>query len=92
MRAAVAHGDGNIVKALGGTGGDRPLHAMVDPIENIDPKIPTIAMNGDKDRVVPAFLSENYVAAAKKVGATSSFVMIPGGNHSPSSTPTIPNS
>ncbi|MBM7368986.1 alpha/beta hydrolase family protein [Gordonia hydrophobica] len=82
MRVAVTMGDMNIVTALDGTPAQVPeRYKMVDPIQNIDPDIPTIAMNGDKDRIVPAILSQNYVAAAKRLGATSSFVMIPGGNH-----------
>lgn len=82
MRTAVKMGDMNIVTALDGMPNEVPdRYRMVDPIQNIDPDIPTIAMNGDKDRIVPAILSQNYVKAAKKAGATSSFVMIPGGNH-----------
>lgn len=82
MRTAVKMGDMNIVTALDGMPDEVPdRYAMVDPIQNIDPDISTIAMSGNKDRIVPAVLSQNYVAAAKKKGATSSFVMIPGGNH-----------
>ncbi|MGB6243873.1 alpha/beta hydrolase family protein [Gordonia sp. (in: high G+C Gram-positive bacteria)] len=82
MRTAVAKGDHNIVKALGGTPHQLPeRYQMVDPIQNIDPSMPTIAMNGDKDHIVPAVLGQNYVAAAQKAGATSTFIMIPGGNH-----------
>ncbi|WP_347956599.1 alpha/beta hydrolase family protein [Gordonia aichiensis] len=82
MRTAVQMGDHNIVKALGATPKQAPArYEAVDPIQNIDPSMPTIAMNGDKDHIVPAVLGQNYVAAAKKAGAESTFVMIPGGNH-----------
>lgn len=82
MVTAVEMGDKAIVTALGGRPDQIPdRYSMVDPIQNIDPQIPTIAMNGDRDRTVPAVLGQNYVAAAQKEGAKSSFVMIPGGNH-----------
>ncbi|GAA4665727.1 alpha/beta hydrolase family protein [Gordonia humi] len=82
MREAVERGDDNIVGVLGGTPTKYPQrYEQVDPIQNIDPEIPTVAMNGDKDRIVPAVLGENYVRAAKKAGAPSTFVMVPGGTH-----------
>ncbi|WP_245551720.1 alpha/beta hydrolase family protein [Gordonia hirsuta] len=91
MVTAVEMGDKAIVGALGGTPDDIPeRYAMVDPIQNIDPSIPTIAINGDADRTVPAVLGQNYVAAAKKRGGRSTFVMIPGANHVSLVTPNNP--
>lgn len=82
MRRAVAMGDKNIVEVLSGTPDEVPArYSEVDPIQNIDPSIPTIAMNGDKDKTVPAVLGQGYVTAAKKAGSDSAFVMIKGGTH-----------
>ncbi|MFC0315036.1 alpha/beta hydrolase family protein [Gordonia phosphorivorans] len=82
MRTAVSLGDDRIVRALGGTPAEVPeRYASVDPIQNIDPSMPTIAMVGTKDRVVPPLLSRNYIDAATKAGATASFVLLPDTNH-----------
>lgn len=82
MRTAVEMGDMNIVKALGGMPDDVPdRYTSVDPIQNIDPATPIIAMAGDKDHVVPAVISQNYVNAVKKAGGQGTFVMLPGANH-----------
>lgn len=82
MRTAVRMGDKNIVEALSGGPDEVPdRYAEVDPIQNIDPSIPVIAMNGDKDRIVPAVLSQNYVRAARAQGAKADMVLMRGINH-----------
>lgn len=82
MTTAVQMGDKNIVEALSGTPDEVPeRYAEVDPIQNIEPAIPVIAMNGDKDRIVPAVLSRNYIRAAKAAGAKAELVILPGINH-----------
>ncbi|MGB3302545.1 alpha/beta hydrolase family protein [Gordonia sp. (in: high G+C Gram-positive bacteria)] len=82
MRKAVAMGDKYIEGVMSASPDEAPeRYAMVDPIQNIDPSIPTIAIAGDRDHVVPAVLARNYVAAARKAGAKSEFISIPGGNH-----------
>lgn len=82
MRTAVKMGDDRIVKALGGEPDEVPeRYASVDPIQNIDPTIPTIAMAGSDDHVVPAVVSRNYVDAAKKSGGVARFVLLPKTNH-----------
>lgn len=82
MRTAVEMGDHNIVQALGGTPDEVPdRYTSVDPIQNIDPKTPIIAMAGDADHIVPAVVSQNYVTAVKRAGGTGTFVMLPGANH-----------
>ncbi|MCK0439805.1 alpha/beta fold hydrolase [Gordonia alkaliphila] len=82
MRTAVKLGDDRIVRALGGTPEEVPeRYTSVDPIQNIDPSMPTIAMVGAKDRVVPPVVSRNYVDAATKAGGTANFVLLPDTNH-----------
>ena len=82
MRTAVKLGDDRIVRALGGTPEEVPeRYTSVDPIQNIDPSMPTVAMVGAKDRVVPPVVSRNYVDAATKAGGTANFVLLPDTNH-----------
>ncbi|GAA4752344.1 alpha/beta hydrolase family protein [Gordonia alkaliphila] len=82
MRTAVKLGDDRIVRALGGIPEEVPeRYTSVDPIQNIDPSMPTIAMVGAKDRVVPPVVSRNYVDAATKAGGTANFVLLPDTNH-----------
>lgn len=82
MRTAVRMGDDRIVKALGGEPDEVPeRYESVDPIQNIDPKTPTIAMAGANDHVVPPVVSRNYIDAAKKSGGDAHFVLLPGTDH-----------
>lgn len=83
MRTAVRLGDDRIVKALGGTPEQVPeRYASVDPIQNIDPQIPVLAMAGGADRTVPPVASENYITAVKEAGGTdATFVLLPGIDH-----------
>ncbi|MGC4935138.1 alpha/beta hydrolase family protein [Gordonia sp. DT30] len=82
MRKAVALGDDRVVRALGGQPSQVPdRYASVDPIQNIDPATPTIAMAGAEDRVVPPILSETYVAADHAAGGRAVFVLLPKTDH-----------
>lgn len=82
MRTAVAMGDQNIVHALGGEPDEVPeRYEAVDPIQNIDPKTPIVAMAGGVDHVVPAVVSQNYVNAVKQAGGQGAFVLLPDANH-----------
>lgn len=82
MRMAVKLGDDRIVRALGGTPAQVPdRYLSVDPIQNIDPATPTIAMAGTRDHVVPPVLSENYVQAARSVGGNAQMVLVKGADH-----------
>jgi pimeloyl-ACP methyl ester carboxylesterase len=84
MRSAVRLGDDRIVTALGGTPEQVPdRYASVDPIQNIDPTIPTIAVAGANDTTVPPVVSESYIDAVKKAGGQDArFVLLPGTDHS----------
>lgn len=83
MRRAVELGDSRIVKVLGGEPNQVPgRYTSVDPIQNIDPSVPTVAMAGANDRVVPPVLSRDYVTADNRAGGTSKFVLLPATDHS----------
>lgn len=82
MRMAVRLGDDRIVKVLGGTPEQVPeRYRSVDPIQNIDPLTPSVAMVGTEDRVVPAVLSESYAKAATAAGGNARVVLLGGANH-----------
>ncbi|GAA3964922.1 alpha/beta hydrolase [Gordonia caeni] len=82
MRTAVRMGDDRIVKALGGEPDEVPeRYSSVDPIQNIDPQMPTIAMAGGDDHVVPPVVSRNYVEQAKKDGGDARFILLPDTTH-----------
>ncbi|WP_454162438.1 alpha/beta hydrolase family protein [Gordonia iterans] len=91
MRTAVRMGDDRIVAALGGTPDEVPeRYESVDPIQNIDPAIPITAMAGDKDHVVPAVVSRNYVDAVNKDGGDGTFILLPDTDHGSIVNPSAP--
>ncbi|MEV5646764.1 alpha/beta fold hydrolase [Nocardia sp. NPDC052254] len=91
MRRAVALGDGRIVTALGGTPQQVPdRYDSVDPIENIDPRMPVIAMGGSADKTVPPSLSQRYVDTVKAAGGTAEFVLVDRADHSSIVDPAAP--
>ena len=82
MRRAVEMGDTRIVRVLGGTPDEVPdRYASVDPIQNLDPQTPVIAIAGTSDRVVPHVLSQDYVAADAKAGGRAQAIIMPGQTH-----------
>ncbi|NOP97299.1 alpha/beta hydrolase family protein [Mycolicibacterium fortuitum] len=82
MVYAANRGDNHIVAVLGGRPAEVPQrYASVDPIQNLDPEVPVIAVHGTLDTVVSPANSQRYVAALKKRGGRASLEMIPGENH-----------
>lgn len=82
MRLAVKLGDDRIVKALGGTPAQVPdRYTSVDPIQNVDPSVPILAMVGTNDHVVPPVLSQSYVNTVTKRGGWGRVVLLPGADH-----------
>lgn len=82
MVYAAEHGDRHIVTVLGGSPRDVPeRYASVDPIQNIDPSVPVIAMHGTRDTVVAPANSQRYVDAVKHRGGRAAVEMLPGDNH-----------
>lgn len=82
MIQAVANGDNNIVRALGGSPDEIPdRYASVDPIENIDPGTPVIAMHGTNDTVVRPALSQRYVTELEKQGGRGQVILLQGEDH-----------
>ncbi|MFW0793764.1 alpha/beta hydrolase [Gordonia sp. CPCC 205515] len=83
MRRAVALGDSRIVRVLGGTPTQYPQrYAAVDPIQNLDPSIGVIAVNGGADTTVPPVLAEKYVDADNAAGGRARAIIMPGQTHS----------
>lgn len=82
MVQAVANGDNNIVRALGGTPNQIPdRYSSVDPIQNIDPGTPVIAMHGTNDTVVLPSLSQKYIAALKNQNGQGQVILLDGEDH-----------
>ncbi|WP_232006034.1 alpha/beta fold hydrolase [Mycobacterium sp. 852013-50091_SCH5140682] len=82
MVYAANHGDDHIVTVLGGRPSEVPdRYASVDPIQNIDPTVPVIALHGTRDTVVAPANSERYVAAVKHRGGRAAVELLPGDTH-----------
>lgn len=66
-------------------GGDPSRHrsvlAQVDPIERIDPKVPSLIFHGTSDTVVPMDESVRFVRAVRAAGGRSRLVELPGSGH-----------
>ncbi|GAC54389.1 hypothetical protein GOAMI_31_00020 [Gordonia amicalis NBRC 100051 = JCM 11271] len=91
MVYAATHGDDRIVTALGGSPRQVPKrYTMVDPIQNIDPTTPVVAVHGTKDRMVSPVNSSRYVDAVVRQGGQAEAVLIPGGDHGSVVTSTAP--
>lgn len=82
MRYAATHGDDRIVTVLGGTPDEVPdRYTSVDPIQNIDPDTPVIAMHGSADTVVTPTNSRRYVQAVEREDGNASLVLLPDIDH-----------
>ncbi|PJK20694.1 alpha/beta hydrolase family protein [Mycolicibacterium goodii] len=82
MVYAADHGDHHIVRVLGGRPTEVPdRYASVDPIQNIDPGVPVLALHGTRDTVVSPENSKRYVAAVKQQGGRAAVKMLAGDNH-----------
>lgn len=83
MRRAVELGDTRIVRVLGGPPAEFPeRYAEVDPIQNLDPSIGVIAVNGTADTLVPYVLATDYVTADNAAGGRARAVILPRQTHS----------
>lgn len=79
---AAEHGDDRIIAAIGGTPKQAPdRFTMVDPIQNIDPATPVVALHGTEDNVVSPENSRRYVNAVNRAGGAAELVLIEGENH-----------
>lgn len=79
---AAENGDDNIVKAMKGTPTDFPEeYASVDPIQNINPDIPVVAVHGTEDDLVPSQNSKNYVQAVTDDNGDAHLVLLDGESH-----------
>ena len=82
MTYAATHGDDRIVTVLGGTPEEIPArYTSVDPIQNIDPNIPVVAVHGTVDTMVSPENSERYIAAVKQQNGIGDLVLADGEDH-----------
>lgn len=82
MAYAATHGDDKIVTVLGGTPGGVPdRFRMVDPIQNIDPATPVLALHGIEDTTVAPENSTRYVEAVRRAGGRADLVLLEGQDH-----------
>lgn len=82
MVYAAQHGDDRIVKVLGGTPEAIPQrYESVDPIQNIDPEIPVVAIHGTNDTMVAPENSERYIDAVERADGIGDLVMADGDDH-----------
>lgn len=79
---AAEQGDDQIVAAVGGTPADVPgRYSRVDPIQNIDPGTPVVAMHGSRDATVDPENSRRYVDAVNRSGGRAKLVMFADQDH-----------
>ncbi|ANI92047.1 alpha/beta hydrolase family protein [Dietzia timorensis] len=82
MIYAAQHGDDRIVKVLGGTPEEIPdRYESVDPIQNIDPSIPVVAIHGTNDTMVSPENSMRYIDAVEEADGIGDLVMADGDDH-----------
>lgn len=82
MVYAADHGDDRIEKALGGSPAEMPSrYAMVDPIQNINPDTPVVALHGTRDTTVAPENSQRYVDEVIRQGGRAKAVLLAGENH-----------
>ncbi len=92
MVQAVANGDNNVVRALGGTPASVPArYASVDPIQNIDPGTPVVAIHGTADAVVLPSLSKRYVDAVRRDNGNGKLILLDGVTHTSIVSPKSPS-
>lgn len=79
---AATHGDDRIITAIGGTPAEvASRYAMVDPIQNIDPDTPVIALHGGRDTTVAPENSRRYVDAVTRAGGRAKLVLFEDQDH-----------
>lgn len=75
-------GDDRVVTALGGSPEEvAQRYESVDPIQNIDPSVPVVAVHGDHDHTVPPILSQRYVDEVQEQGGSAAMVIAHGESH-----------
>ena len=79
---AAENGDDRIITAIGGTPSQVPdRFTMVDPMQNIDPDTPVVALHGTEDHVVAPENSRRYVDAVRRSGGEAELILLEGENH-----------
>lgn len=79
---AARGGDDRVINAIGGTPLQVPArYATVNPVQNVDPGTPVVAIHGTEDTVVPPENSRRYVEAAQKAGGKAELTLLEGEDH-----------
>lgn len=82
MVHAAENGDSRIPDSLGGTPSELPdRYAEVDPIQNIDPSTPVVALHGAQDVTVTPESSQRYVDEVIRQGGHAKMVLLAEANH-----------
>ncbi|WP_129657007.1 alpha/beta hydrolase family protein [Rothia halotolerans] len=82
MTYGAKHGDGSIVDVLGGSPEQVPeRYADVDPIQNIDPAVPVVAVHGTADTRVAPENSQRYIEALRERGGRGGLHLLKGETH-----------
>jgi len=82
MVYAAEHGNDRIVTVLGGTPKEVPdRYTSVDPVQNIDPTMPVVAVHGTADTLVPPILSERYIKEVDRRKGIGELVLLKGEDH-----------
>ncbi|WP_269928828.1 alpha/beta hydrolase family protein [Kocuria massiliensis] len=92
MHFAAGTGDQGLVNVIGG----QPAilakrYSNVDPIQNLDPKIPVVAVHGTADKTVSYLNSQRYIQALHRAGGAGTLRLLPGDNHGSLIRPGTPN-
>lgn len=83
MEWAVEHGgDDDLAAAMQGSPDDLPeRYNSVDPIRNINPTVPVIAVHGTEDTLVKPANSRHYIDAVNRAGGMGELVTLSGEGH-----------
>ena len=82
MTSAAAEGDDRIVTFLGGTPEEVPdRYKSVDPVQNIDPGTPVVAIHGLSDETVSPESSRRYVDAVSEAGGMAKLIELRDQDH-----------
>lgn len=92
MSFASKTGDQGMVDAIGGSPSSLARrYAAVDPIQNIDPNIPVVAVHGTADQTVSYLNSQLYIDAVHRAGGSGTLRLLDGDNHGTLICPGTPN-
>lgn len=82
MHFAAGTGDQGLVTVIGGQPATlAKRYSNVDPIQNLDPHIPVVAVHGTADKTVSYLNSQRYIQALHRAGGQGTLRLLPGDDH-----------